>query len=230
MSTLVPHIDELLSLEAKRVEAVRSVISGLSLILRTEDGALTTDLIRPAIPTLDVPLLARLIALRLSARQFTSGVEDIEILSERTRPSRTQEELFDSRGRDLQAGARAIAALRARFGDNSVTCAKLCDSWLPEQSWSWVPLTGLALPSPRAVPAPPSAVRRILHTPRQVKEVRSGIRSGMGRFVLSGRWWGTGNGDASFHREYSFRECEGGVHWLYVDKLSGTTWIQGTVD
>ena len=226
LSMLMPHIDELLALEAKRVEAVRSVISGLTLILRTEDGAATTDLVRPAVPTLDVPLLGRLIALRLSARQFTSGVEDIEILSERTRPSRAQEELFDGRGRDLQAGARAIAALRARFGDDSVTCAKLGDSWLPEQSWSWVPITGLALPSARAVPAPPSAIRRILHAPRQTKKVRSG----KGRFVLSGRWWDTGNGDASFHREYSFRASEGGVQWLYVDKLSGTTWIQGMVD
>ena len=88
LDLLMPHIDELLAIEAGRAEEERSVISGLTLILRTEDGEITTDDIRPAVPTLQTSLLRRLIHLRLSARQFTSGVEDIEIRSARTRPSR----------------------------------------------------------------------------------------------------------------------------------------------
>ena len=226
LERLVPHIDELLAVEARRAEAERSVISGLTLILRTEDGEVTTDLVRPAVPTLETRLLMRLIVLRLSAREFSSGVEDIQIRSARTHPSRAQEELFGTRGRDLQAGARAIAAIRARFGNDSVTHAQLSESWLPERSFRWVPLEKLAHPCARATPGSPSAVRRILYEPRQTGQVRHG----RGRFVLSGQWWGTRAEDACFHREYSFQESGGCVQWLYVDKLTGATWVQGAVD
>jgi protein ImuB len=233
LSKLTPHIDELLAIEAERAGAERSVISGLTLILRTEDGEVTTDLIRPAVPTLETRLLKRLIVLRLSARQFSSGVEDIEIRSARTPPSRAQEELFHGRGRDLKAGARAIAAIRARFGNDSVTHAQLCDSWLPERSFTWVPLTGPVLPRPRPVHDAadfPAAVRRILFTPRQIPS-GSRERADSGRpFVLSGSWWGAGNADAPFRREYFFRRSEGGVHWLFVDRLTGGRWLQGVVD
>src|SRR5208282_4168358 len=116
------------------------------LTLRTEEGVLTAEVIRPAAPTLRLPVLRRLVHLRLSALQFSSGVVDIEITSARSRPSRRQEELFGSRGRDLQAGARAFAALRARFGNESVTCAQLSDSHIPEKSFRWVAITKPALP------------------------------------------------------------------------------------
>jgi hypothetical protein len=248
LDLLMPHIDELLATEAERAEAGKSVIAGLTLILRTEDGAVTTDVIRPAVPTLGAALLRRLIFLRLSERQFSSGVEDIEIRSSLTQPSRTQEELFTSRGRDLKAGARAVAAIRARFGDDSVMVAELTDSWLPERSFRWVPLKMVALPSPSSVGQVlrrPTAVRRILFEPLRAQPVpprqvggnrgtggASGTNgtSGTGTFVLSGSWWGTGDADAPFHREYSFYASPGGVLWLYVDRLSGTTWVQGVVD
>jgi hypothetical protein len=226
LSDLIPHIEELLAVEAERAETARSVISGLTLVLRSEDGEITTDLIRPAVPTLSLPLLKRLISLRLSTRQFSSGIEDIEIRTARTPPSRTQEELFVSRGRDLKAGVRAIAAIRARFGDDAVTCAQLNDSWLPEHSFRWVPLTGLVVPAAREAPALQSTVRRILYAPRQTRQVQPGRR----RFLLSGQWWGSENGDAPFHREYLFQKSESGVLWLYTDTHTGGTWVQGVVD
>jgi protein ImuB len=150
LGLLMPHLEELLAVEVARAERDRSVISGLAVTLRTEDGDLTTDLVRPAVPTLDMLPLLRLVHLRMSARQFTSGVEDIEIRSARTQPSRAQEELFEVRGRDLKAGARAFAAIRARFGDESVAMAELADSWLPERSFKWVPVDTPALPRKRS--------------------------------------------------------------------------------
>jgi len=232
LSMLMPHIDELLAIQAARAEAERSVISGLTLILRTESGEITTDVIRPAIPTLASHLLRRLIQLRLSSRQFASGVEDIEVRSTRTQPSRTQEELFTIRRRDLQAGARAFAAIRARFGNESVTRAQLRDSYLPERSFTWVALNRPILPSlrPQLISAQRlTAVRRIFE-PQQVRpgSLQPGWKAGP--FIVSGQWWATDGKDAPFLRHYSFHDSPAGILWLFVDKLTDTSWVQGVVD
>jgi len=231
LGLLMPHVDELLEAEATRAEREGSVISGLSVMLRTEEGELTTDLIRPAIPTIKTALLRRLIELRLSARRFTSGVEDIEIRSARTRPSRAQEELFEARGRDLQAGARAFAAIRARFGNESVTSAQLVDSHLPEKSFRWVPASRPALPAPRkGTPPAPAAVRRFLFAPARAPVISQKAGQAAGPFILSGSWWGETGEDAPYLRHYSFRESETEVLWLFRDALTGLSWVQGFVD
>jgi protein ImuB len=227
LDLLMPHIDELLAAEARRTEAERSVISELTLILRTEGGEISTDVIRPAVPTLRTPILRRLIQLRLSPRQFSSGVEDIEIRCARTQPSRVQEELFAVKGRDLQAGARAFAAIRARFGNDSVACARASDSHLPERSFRWVPLKRPMVPAPRPGASElVAAVRRILFEPA---EARPGTELS-GPFTASGCWWGTEGKDGPFVRDYSFHQSPAGILWLFVDRLTDTCWVQGTVD
>ena len=209
------------------------MISGLTLVLRTEDGQVTAEDVRPAVPTLQTSLLRRLIRLRLSARQLGSGVEDIEIRSARTAPSRKQEELFTVRGRDLQAGARAFAAIRARFGNESVTCAHAGDSHLPERSFQWEPMDKPVLPTARRAPSDtaglPPVVRRILFSPSQCRQAPE-TEAVAGPFVVSGSWWGADGEDAPYCREYSYHHSSSGVTWLYVDRLTDLTWVQGTVD
>ena len=232
LSLLMPHIDELLAIEAGRVEKDRAVISGLTLVLRTEEGETRTDIIRPAVPTLKTSLLSRLILLRLSARQFSSGVEEIELHSDRAAPPRGQEELFTVRARDLQAGARAFAAIRARFGNDSVSCAELIDSHLPEGSFRWVPLQQPVLPvRDRETPSAecPTAIRRILFAPRQLAGAKEPGETAE-PLVVSGSWWGTGETDAPFLRHYCFRGSPGGILWLYVDRIARASWVQGVID
>jgi protein ImuB len=232
LNLLMPHIDELLALEAGRVEKERAVISGLTLMLRTEEGETSTDVIRPAVPTLKTHLLRRLILLRLSARQFSSGVQDIELRSDRTIPSRGQEELFTVRTRDLQAGALAFAAIRARFGNDSVSCAQLTDSHLPESSFRWVPLQRPVLPAPaQETPAAedPTAVRRIFFAPRQTRRSREPSETAE-PFIVSGSWWGTGEKDAPFDRNYYFLRAPAGILWMFVDRRAHTSWVQGAID
>lgn len=233
LTLLMPHIQELLAVEAARAEAARSVISGLTLTIRTEDGRVTTDLVRPAAPTLRMALLERLIALRLASRQLSSGVEQIEIRSAHAQPSRTQAELFCAGGRDLQAGARTFAALRARFGNDAVTRAQLRESYLPELSFRWVPMQRPVLPRVRSAGGPPglsTVVRRILFTPRQCPQRSVKPVSASGTFVVSGSWWGSEERNPPYHREYSFDSSSDGVLWIYRDRQNDTTWIQGAVD
>jgi protein ImuB len=249
LDQLMPHIDELLAVEVRRAEASRSVISGLTLNLRMENGALMTDLIRPAAPTRNAALLGRLILLRLSARQLSSGVEDIEIQCAGTPPSRKQEELFHAGGgaigpgqdRDLQAGAKAFAAIRARFGADAVTCAELRSSWLPERSFTWVPAQCPVLPEcgpagrPAGRPAGtllkhPVAVRRIFLTPRPLPKGTRNPWKGEDPFVVSGSWWGTESGDLPFHRDYLFHRTAIGMLWIYRDRLADVSFVQGVLD
>ena len=230
LELLMPYVDELLDIEAARAEAARSVIAGLTLLLRTENGDITTDLIRPAVPTLKAAVFSRLILLRLSSCTFDSGVEDIEIRCALASPSNTQEELFNDRGRDLQEGARAFALIRARFGNDAVTTARLCDSWLPEKSFTWVPIQRPVLPARRdnARPGRGAAVRRIFFKPRPLH-----LRAAAGHrdpFLVSGSWWGMASADTAYAREYSFPSSTGGTLWVYRDSPGGAAWVQGTVD
>ncbi len=73
LELLMPHIEELLAVEAARADKESTVIAGLTLILRTEEGETVTEVIRPAAPTLAASLFRRLIHLRLSAGPFIRG-------------------------------------------------------------------------------------------------------------------------------------------------------------
>jgi protein ImuB len=229
LDLLMAYVDELLAIEAGNVEKERSVVSGLTLILRTEEGQITSDVIRPAVPTMEISLLRRLILLRLSARQFRSGVQDIEIRCARTQPSRRQQELFSVKGRDLQAGARAFAAIRARFGNDSVASARARDSWLPEKSFAWVPVKRPVLPSPRretTASGRSTAVRRILFSPAKAPQARPAG----GAFTVSGGWWDAEGKDAPYVRDYFYLDSPKGMLWLFVDGVTGACWVQGDVD
>ena len=62
-------------------------------------------------------------------------------------PPREQLRLFTEKPtRDLDAANRALARLRAEFGDEAVVQAKLTDGHLPEARFAWEPLTRIKLP------------------------------------------------------------------------------------
>jgi len=227
---LLSYIEELVILEAERAERNHEVISTLTLLLRKENGEVATDVIHPAVPTLRVPVLRRLILLRLSSRTFSSGVDHIEVRSTRTHPSHAQGELFETRGRDLDEGARALARIRARFGNHSVVSALLFDSHVPERSFQWKPSAQPRLPAPpkggaRAVA---NLVRRILPESRQAWFSSGELRTICGPFAVSGRWWEDKTG--LFSRDYYYGGSSEGVLWYFVDKLGNSVMLQGVVD
>jgi hypothetical protein len=51
-----------------------------------------------------------------------------------------------------------------------------------------------------------------------------------GPFVASGCWWGVDGKDGPFVRDYSFHDSPAGILWHFVDRLTGTCWVQGSVD
>ncbi len=149
---------------AARELAVRAVTVTLQRSLRRDRPPVVLG-VAAAEPTLDEAVLADLVRLRLEAglRRELAGasVVEIEVEVEAAPAAREQLRLFRERsGRDLAAGARAIARLRAELGDGAVVRAVLRDGHLPEACFAWEPLERLVAPSPRAVRLRP-LVRRV---------------------------------------------------------------------
>ncbi|HEY7163484.1 MAG TPA: DNA polymerase Y family protein [Candidatus Binatia bacterium] len=106
--------------------------------------------IRPAAPTLETIQILDLIRLRLESLALSAGIIEIHLHAEPLPATREQLRLFvEHATRDLDAANRALARLRAEFGDKAVVQARLEDGHLPEARFSWQPLQRLDLPKPR---------------------------------------------------------------------------------
>ena len=105
--------------------------------------------IRPATPTLEEAQIIDLVRLRLESLKFSAGAIEIELKAEVCAATREQLHLFaEQPARDLDAANRALARLRAEFGDEAVVRATLKDGHLPEARFAWEPLDRVKLPRP----------------------------------------------------------------------------------
>ena len=234
-------LDPLLGVMASRHEA----LAGLELRLRLDAPAAApraerVERIRPAAPTLDVRQVLNLVHLRVEGLTLSAGVIEIALAVTPARATREQLRLFqEGTRRDLRAADRAVARVRAEFGDGAVVRAALADGHLPEAAFAWLPLDRVVRP----VPAPdgvPSLVRRFFAAPRRVSSPRQreldgraapgagpGRAAGMrGPYVVAGGWWRT-----PIHREYYFADAGGRVwRWIYYDRRRQAWFEQGAVE
>jgi protein ImuB len=118
----------------------------LELALLIHHGDWLRESLRPAVPTLDAAQILDLVRLRLESLQLPAGVSEIELSAEACAATREQLRLFvEQPARDLDAANRALARLRAEFGEEAVVYAKLTDGHLPEARFTWEPLTQVKL-------------------------------------------------------------------------------------
>ena len=228
-------LDRLLAAAAARHEA----LAGLTLHLWLDGAAACTERIRPAAPTLDVGQLLNLVRLRMEALALQAGVTGIRLSARAVRPALRQPALFAERPRrDLALASRALARVRAQFGEGAVLRARLADAHLPEARFAWEPVMKVERPAPRAVDCRP-LVRR-LHTrplplsPRPpcgpdgepVSGAGGPLTALAGPHVVSGGWW-----RAAAHREYYFAaQRGGGMLWIYYDRPRRRWRWQGQVE
>ncbi|HEY2732612.1 MAG TPA: DNA polymerase Y family protein, partial [Polyangiales bacterium] len=154
-------LDPLLTKLAARGEALASL--SLSFKLDRRRGLLEPDALRPAVPTLDVVQLMDLVRLRLETLQLEVGIIEVAIDGEGTPTSAEQLRVFaEQPRRDFNAGNRAIASLRAEFGEQVVVRAVLREGHLPEACFGWQPLEALQRPAAKTRRSvPPDAERAI---------------------------------------------------------------------
>jgi protein ImuB len=209
------------------------------------DSALRTleQTIAPAAPTLDREQLLGLVRLRIEGLRLPSGVEEVCVTVTGIAASVEQLRLFAVQHRRDQAAAdRALARLRARFGEASVVRATLRSAHLPEAGFAWEPMTHTVVANPvRAqVTVARPLVRRMYTTPvmlpaRPRREPNGWMLNGFqqgrvvdltGPYVVSGGWW-----KRLVEREYFYAETDlGAVYWIYFDRPRNAWLIHGRVE
>jgi protein ImuB len=239
----------LLATLAARGHAAVAVALRLHRSLRRDDPALEVAL-RTASPTLDEAVLMDLLALGLERRLREAArplsVVEVEVEVEGEGAPREQLRLFHERTRrDLAAGTRALARLRAEFGDDAVVRAVPADGHLPEARYRWEPLHAVVPAAPRVVRERP-LVRRVYPSPvalppRPLRERDDGwipvpagdggraherVEQMAGPYVVSGGWW-----NREVHREYHYaRTADGQVLWVYYDRPRRRWFLCGKVE
>ena len=222
--------------------------------------------IRPAVPTLNAGQILDLVRLRLESMQFPAGAAEITLQAEGCAATSEQLRLFgeglglspsamlrinsvEGPARDLDAANRALARLRAEFGDDAVVQAKLTDGHLPEARFTWEPLNRIKLPQNvlnglndlNNLNSPKVLVRRIMakpvslpSSPRRTHEdgwLILGPKYGtvdklIGPYVFSGGWW-----NKEIQRDYYFAETRrGAIAWVYYDRVRRRWFLQGFVE
>ena len=160
-------LNRLLALIAARSE----MLGALTLHLRLDQAGTESEQIRPAAPTLDAAQLLGLVRLRLEALSLGAGVVELRVTARAVRTAAAQQGLFVERPpRDPAAANRALARVRAEFGDDAVVRARLAEAHLPEAQFAWEPLES----APRPAPAPrPALASRSASAPRPAAAPRS---------------------------------------------------------
>jgi protein ImuB len=206
-----------------------------------DDGSDLEERIRTAAPTLDSAQILGLVRLRLESLELSSGVIELELITMGTKLEKDQHSLFIQKPRrDLDAGSRAFARLRAEFGDDVVVRAELDDRHLPRRRYRWEPFERATPPTPGPMKAPRSLVRRVYEKPiplppRSRREPDGWLLRGLeygpmekmvGPYIVSGGWWGPG-----VHREYHFIKMkQGEIYWAYYDRRRRQWFLEGRVE
>jgi len=208
--------------------------------------------IRPAVPTLDSNQILDLVRLRLESMRLSAGITEIALEAEARAATAEQLRLFsEGPKRDLDAANRALARLRAEFGEDAVVQAKLANGHLPEARFSWEPLNHVKLPRNDLnglndldvlnCPVAKVLMRRIMAKPiplpggpRHTHEdgwLILGHKYGSvdklsGPYVFSGGWW-----NKEIQRDYYYAETRrGAIAWVYYDRVRRRWFLQGWIE
>ena len=135
----------------------------LSLVRLRLEACIRPACIRPEAPAPSAPVSGTRplqAASRTQApgeRTLGAGVTSLRVAARAVRTRSAQAGLFAARPhRDLAVANRALARVRAEFGDGAVVRARLVEAHLPEARFAWEPLAT----APRPVTAPRSATAR----------------------------------------------------------------------
>jgi protein ImuB len=211
-----PVLERLLGQLADRSMAM----SALHLRLKLDHAGAHEQRLEPAAPTLDTMQVIDLLRLRIDALSLPAAIEEFELELEGRRTDPHQIALFRAQvRRDLEAGNRALAQLRAALGPEAITHAQLRAAHLPEARFCWVPTAELRFPLEPNLQIEgelPPRIRRLLPRPEKLPGREQLELEGVelqGPYRASGGWW-----VREVERNYYFAQTRSGaVLWVYYD-------------
>jgi len=223
-----------------QVRARGETIRALDVSLHLERAPMHQEQIEPASPTLDLMLLLELIRLRLGELSLPGAVEEVELLAKTVSAHAEQVALPGHQARrDMRAAHRALDRVRAAYGEQSVTKARLHEAHLPEASFRWEPIQHAQLGEQAQAPPVSSMVRRVYARPKPLrprvpKEPEAGpslaknhaIEHMYGPYRVSGGWW-----KRLVERDYYYAETDhGDLLWLFYDRPRKRWFLHGVLD
>lgn len=211
----------------------------LRFVLLLDNGGERQEEVSPAAPTLEAGTILTLCRLRLETLSLESGVVEVRAQARGTGKNQEQHTLFpETNARNHEAAERALAKIRAEFGNESVMRARLHEGYLPEARYGWEPLQHF--PPPQAgAPLLAPLVRRIYTPPialppREHREpdgwLVAGVADGpveevLGPHYMHGGWW-----MREITRAYYYvRTRSGRWLWIYHDQRRRRWYLQGEV-
>jgi protein ImuB len=235
-------LDLLLENVRQRGQSVRALWMRLEL----ERAPVYAQRLEPSAPTRDAGLLLELLRLRLTALNghggsLTSRVERVVLEAELSDAAPGQLNMFVPK-RDLAAGDRALARIKASYGPDVVCKAEIEEAHLPEARFRFTPLSRLEKPKAEEAAGhlPLPLVRRLLLKPevlaggvevdKQTRE-KTLVHGGQpyaltGPYRVSGGWW-----VREVTRDYYYaRSPRGELLWVFYDQPRDTWFVQGIVD
>ncbi len=222
-----------------QVRARGEAVESLDLSFHLERAPLYQEHIEPASPTLDLMTLLELIRLRFGKIKLEGAVEEIEIFANTVHARAEQASLPGHQSaRDMGAAHRALARIRAAYGEQSVTKASLREAHLPEASFRWEPIQRVCEPLSSSAEKP-AMIRRVFARPkplppRKPKEPEAGpslsqnqaIEHLYGPYRVSGGWW-----KRLVERDYYYAETDhGDLLWLFYDRPRKRWFLHGVLD
>ncbi len=220
---LLFRIKRLLHRLLSTLEKEGEKLTRLVLTLHRDDGDSIHDEISPAEPTLDILLLLDLLRLRLETLPISSGITDIELKAHGEQTTTEQMSLFaDHSHRDIDAANRALARLRAEFGDDAVLQVTPRPGHLPESRFDLERLDELRLPDASATSGPGPAIRRFFPSPIHLQTPPdTPIRAGP--HTISGGWW-----IRQIHRDYHLLTTDDHrLLWVFYDHRRKRWYLHG---
>jgi protein ImuB len=212
-------------------------LRALWLRLKLEHGQQSVQRLEPSSPTRDAAVLLELLRLRLTSLVLGSPVACVVLEAEITDAVPGQLGMFNPR-RDLAAGERALARLKASHGSDVVCRLYEEDAHLPEAKFRWSEAGRLAFPASKGdVESLENAplVRRFLPRPVLLEAHRAAdgsLTHGkeklslQGPYRVSGGWW-----VREVSRDYFYaRTRHGELWWVFYDTPRNAWFLHGVVD
>jgi len=204
--------------------------------------------ITPSLPTVDAAQLMELLHLRLDHVSLVAPVHTVRLRAHTERP-RPRQLVLDGNAADSCTANRvvpkrersrhdnpfsdvantALAAIKARFGNDAVSFPVLRAAILPEAQFYWSDdffSSSLSQHSPASVA---TLVRRVFRNPLRGAPVARLIADAnlmFGPYRIQGGWWGRGA-----TRDYYYATSpSGALLWLYRDHQNNDWVLHGVVD